>query len=127
MGIVPNARCACGFIFRKFYGRRYFKIVDAVCWNPEAEIGIKRICNSFSISVININASIWFASALVTLNLDDFSGLVLADGEIALLPYVLPYLFCQRCSSRDCVIVQLGENLVANAQCLYTLRTKRCS
>ena len=125
MGIVPNARCACGFIFRKFYGRRYVKIVDAVCGNPEAEIGIKRICNSFSISIININTSIWFASTLVMLNLDDFPGLACTDGEITILPHVLPLLFLQRNSICDCVVAQLGENLVANAQCLYTLRTRR--
>ena len=119
MGIVTNARCACGFIFRKFYGRRYFKIVDAVCWNPEAEIGINRICNSLSISVINANAFIWFASALVVLNLDDFSGLVLADGEIACLPHILPHSFCQRRSGCNCVVIQLGHQLVTNAQFLY--------
>ena len=56
------------------------------------------------------------------LNLDDFSGLVLADGEIALLPYVLPFLFCQWSSSRDCVVVQPRSQLVVNVKFLYTRR-----
>ena len=119
MVVVPDTRCACGFIFRKFYGRRYFKIVDAVCWNPEAETGIKRICNLLSIIVININIFIWFAAALVMLNLDDFPGLACTDGEITILPHVLPYSFCQRRSSRYRVVFQLGQQFKLNVQFLY--------
>ena len=119
MGIVPDTCRAHGFIFRIFYRRRHIEIVNAICGNPEAEISTTRRCNYLCISVININTIIRFASALVALDLDDFSGLMLTDGEIARLPYVLPYLFCQRCSSCNCVVIQLGHQLIANTQFLY--------
>ena len=126
VGIVPDTNRAHGFIFciQRHIEFRYSEIVDSVRGNSEAETATIRICNFLFISVINNNIIIHFASALVALNLDDFSGLVLADGEIPILPYVLPYLFCQRCSSRDCVVAQLGRITVANAQCCTRLALK---
>ena len=35
----------------------------------------------------------WCVSTIIKLNLYDFSGLALADGEIATLPHVLPFSF----------------------------------
>ena len=55
-----------------------------------------------------------FASSVIVLNLYDFAGLALADGEIACLPHILPHSFCQRRRSCNCVVIQLGYQLVAN-------------
>ncbi|CCY41355.1 unknown [Firmicutes bacterium CAG:124] len=126
VGIVTNARCACGFIFRKFYGRRHSEIVDSVCGNLEAETGIARTCNAFSVSIIDINIAFRFVSTFITLNLDDFVGLVFADGEIAILPYVLPYLFCQRHSSCNRVIAGTWYQFPANIQFQYIRPIPRC-
>ena len=101
---------------------RYFKKVDSVCGNPEAETGIARTFNSFSVSIIDINIVFWFIPAFVSLNLDDFAGLVLTDGEIACLPHSLPHSFCQRRSGCNCVVIQLGHQLVANAKFLSVFK-----
>ena len=121
MGIVPNAHRAHGFVFciQIYIIFRYFEVVDSVRRNPEAETGIARKCNAFSVSTTDINIVFRFVSAFITLNLNDFVGLALADGEIACLPHILPHSFCQRRSSRNYVVIQLGHQLVTNAQFLY--------
>ena len=95
MGIVPDTNRAHGFIFciQIYIIFRYFEVVDSVRGNLEAETGIIGIFHVFSVSIIDINMVFWCVSTIIKLNLYDFSGLALADGEIATLPHVLPFSF----------------------------------